>query len=899
VIPGYEVLGEIGRGGMGVVYKARQVALNRLVALKRLIESDPGQVARLRLEAEALARLRHPNIVQVLEVRELPSGPVLCLEFCAEGSLERRLASGPLPAGQAAELVRTVAQAVQAAHAAGIVHRDLKPGNVLLVEGSQPKVSDFGLAKKLDVPEGITRSGVVMGTPSYMAPEQARGRNKEIGPATDVYALGAILYECLTGRPPFKTASPLDTLMQVIAEAPVPPRQLNPKTPRDLETVCLKCLHKDPQRRYPTAGALAGDLRNFLDGRPIVARPVSRAERAWRWCRRNPAVAALAGTLAAVLIAGLATVTLLYLQAEAQRHEAQRQEAAALAHLDDANQQRDEATRQKERSEASYRIARAALEKVVKLRDDPRLRSGPLEDLQRQIARAEADFYQEFLRLRGDDPTFQAERARAFAGLSSVAYHQGKMEDALRHIRRAIAIDERLHKQSPAEPARARRLADDLSQLALVSSKLAHWDEMDRAYRRSAEIYQGLLARDPNNLDYLDAAATAQQNLGVGFRGAGRLDQAEQALRAALALWDRRGRPRTPREARSRQMSIGVIWSNLAEFYTRWNRPRDATAAHDKALAAWQELSRQDPGNAMYRMNLAGCYNNLGLFQRDHGHHARATASWEKAIALFDGLVAQHPTQNQYAHALAMTHDNLGMLLADHGPPAAARPHYDKALALWARLHAENPTVVEYVSDFGYVQRNLGNLAWRTSDLPAALRWYARAISTLETSPDRHRPGNNSHTWLRDASWKRAMLLARLGRYPEALRHWDRVVELERGSRAETRLDRAEVLAGAGLHARAVREAEFLAGLPNVPAAALYRLAAVLSLCLPAVEGDASLPEARRNEQVERLTGLAVGWLRRMARGRADIERWLKDPDLKPLRSRPKFQKLIEELRVK
>jgi WD40 repeat protein len=302
-VPGYEILGELGRGGMGVVYKARHRALNRLVALKMILaggHAGPEQLARFRGEAEAVARLKHPNVVQVYDVGEAGGLPYFSLELVEGGSLDQKLAGTPLPPDDAACLVEKLARAMATAHAEGLVHRDLKPANVLLGSDGTPKITDFGLAKKLDVP-GVTASGAVMGTPSYMAPEQAGGKSREIGPACDVYALGAILYECLTGRPPFRAATKLDTLLQVLAEEPVPPRQLNARLPVDLETICLKCLQKEAARRYASAGELADDLRRYQEGRPILARPVGRWTRAAKWVRRNPAVAAMSAALVLLL----------------------------------------------------------------------------------------------------------------------------------------------------------------------------------------------------------------------------------------------------------------------------------------------------------------------------------------------------------------------------------------------------------------------------------------------------------------------------------------------------------------------------------------------------------------------------------------------------------------------
>jgi WD40 repeat protein/tetratricopeptide (TPR) repeat protein len=308
-LPGYEILGVLGRGGMGIVYRARQIKAKRLVALKMILAGPHAagpELARFRTEAEAVARLQHPHIVQIFEVGEHEGLPFFTLEYVEGGTLARKLAGTPLPPKEAAALGEALAVAMEAAHRAGVIHRDLKPANVLLTGDGTPKVADFGLAKALGEESGQTHTGAVMGTPSYMAPEQARGSIMEIGPPADVYALGAILYECLTGRPPFRAATVWETLEQVRGQEPVPPHAFEPKVPRDLETICLKCLHKEPVRRYPSAQALAEDLRRFRNHEPIRARPVGPWERAVKWARRRPAIAAL---IAAVVLVGVAGLT--------------------------------------------------------------------------------------------------------------------------------------------------------------------------------------------------------------------------------------------------------------------------------------------------------------------------------------------------------------------------------------------------------------------------------------------------------------------------------------------------------------------------------------------------------------------------------------------------------------
>jgi tetratricopeptide (TPR) repeat protein/tRNA A-37 threonylcarbamoyl transferase component Bud32 len=357
VVPGYDILEQLGHGGMGVVYKALHIKSNRLVALKMILSSHHASVhekVRFQIEAESIASLHHPHIVQLYDIGEHEGQPFFSLEFCDGGSLDKQMKSTAPSSRNAAELVETLARAVHYAHSRGVVHRDLKPANVLLAsrgEVTTLKIADFGLAKQLDSASDLSRTGAIIGTPAYMAPEQALGKTSEVGPPADIYALGAILYECLTGRPPFKGESALEVLELVRMREPPAVSRLAPKTPRDLETICQKCLRKSPANRYPTAQDLADDLRRYLNHEPIQARPIGTAERFWRWCRRNPRVAVLLSTLLLVIVAALVSVTVLWRDADAQRLLAEASEA-------DARQQKEIAEVQKRKAEASAIKAR-------------------------------------------------------------------------------------------------------------------------------------------------------------------------------------------------------------------------------------------------------------------------------------------------------------------------------------------------------------------------------------------------------------------------------------------------------------------------------------------------------------------------------------------------------------
>ncbi len=297
---------------MGVVYKARQTNLSRLVALKMVLtgaHAGPHALERLHKEAQAVASLKHPDIVQIHDVGQAGGLPYLSLEFIDGGSLAQQMDGRPQDITQVAWTIHTLARAIHAAHLQGIVHRDLKPANILVTADGRPKITDFGLARRLGDDSDLTRPGTIVGTPDYMAPEQARGQAHDAGPSIDQHALGAILYELLTGRPPFRGATASDTIEQVRTQEPVSPTWLRPNVPRDLETICLKCLQKEPHRRYPDAGALAVDLERFLEGRPILARPSTAFEHLGRWCRRNPRVAVLAAAVLVLLVTVVTTST--------------------------------------------------------------------------------------------------------------------------------------------------------------------------------------------------------------------------------------------------------------------------------------------------------------------------------------------------------------------------------------------------------------------------------------------------------------------------------------------------------------------------------------------------------------------------------------------------------------
>ena len=460
----YEIRRELGRGGMGVVYEARQVSLNRPVALKMVragLLAGDDELRRFQNEAEAVALLDHPGIVPVYEVGAHDSQHYFSMKLVPGGSLVPLMPRYRDDPRAAARLVAEAAEAVAHAHARGILHRDLKPANILVDDQGRPHVTDFGLAKKVEADVELTQSGAILGTPAYMSPEQASGRRGAVTTASDVYGLGAVLYALLTGRAPFGGDSVVETIDAVRNRPPEPPRQLNAALPRDLETICLRCLEKDPRRRYPTAQALADDLRAWLDSRPIAARRVGPAERAWLWCRRRPAVAALSAAVALAVVGGAAATI-------AVQYAANRRLDAKNLELDRANTGLLEAIRQKDqanaalaeaniRVQARFDLAREAIRSLKQgVEEEEALKEDRLRPLRDKLLGSARRFYDrlgELLRGQTDDAS-KAVLAESYAELGELIDRIGQKPEALEAYRKAVAIRREL--AAAAAPARRR-----------------------------------------------------------------------------------------------------------------------------------------------------------------------------------------------------------------------------------------------------------------------------------------------------------------------------------------------------------------------------------------------------------------------------------------------------------
>jgi tetratricopeptide (TPR) repeat protein len=645
-VPGYEVLGELGRGGMGVVYKALQRAADRVVALKMILHGDHAgddSLIRFRTEARAIARLQHPHIVQIYEVGEQAGLPYFSLEFCPGGSLAKKLSGTPLPPREAAGLVERLSRAVHAAHQEQIIHRDLKPANVLLAADGTPKITDFGLAKRLDAGAGPTQSNVIMGTPSYMAPEQACGDNKQVGPAVDVYALGAILYECLTGRPPFKAAMTWDTLQQVISEEPVSPRQLQSTTPRDLETICLKCLQKESGKRYASAAALAADCAAFLHGEPITARPAGRLERSWRWCKRKPVLASLvltAGLFVVALVAGVVGTTLGLVEARRQR--------------DVADKARDHAEQEAVTARAVTAFLQKDLLGQADIGNQP-LPGGAAErnpgiTVRELLDRAAKAIERKF----AEQPETEAAIRLT---LGETYYALGRFAEAQPHLERSVRLradwlgadhpDTLTSKNSLAElyreqdqydraeplyqevlEGRTARLGADHPDTLTTKFNLAALYYKHGKFDRAEPLYQEVLEGRSARLgaDHPDTRAS-KYNLALRYLSQGKLEQAEPLLREALEGFTARKGADHPDTLRSK--------NNLAGLY--WHQGKlDRAEPLLKAVldAQTTKLEADHPDIQISKYNLARVYQDQGKYDRAEPLFREASEAARKKLGI-------------------------------------------------------------------------------------------------------------------------------------------------------------------------------------------------------------------------------------------------------------------------
>jgi serine/threonine protein kinase len=984
-LEGYHIVREVGRGGMGVVYEARHLRLNRTVAVKMVLAGSHAtaeDLVRFQAEAEAVAQLQHPNIVQVFETGQHNGLPFFTLEFIAGGSLSASLGGTPLQPARAAPLVETLARAMHYAHQKGIIHRDLKPANILLhrkfeirnpkpetnpkseirmietpgdphlgfrnsdlgfvsdfefrISDFEPKITDFGLAKRVEGGASLTQTGAILGTPSYMAPEQARGQPKEIGPPTDVWALGAILYECLTGRPPFQGPTPTDTLLRVLHDEPVPPRQLQPGVPRDLETICLKCLHKEPPRRYASAEALANDLRRFQAGESIHARPLGPLGRGWRWCRRNPAVATLSALAVALFLAGFAAVAVQWRRAEQNFITAEAQRQRAEHYL--------------EQAEARFGWGQEAIAELLTPIED--LAVPRLDPLHRHLLEKAVRLQQRFLQEKSDDPAARLQTARAHRRLSEVYSRLDQPDQAKPAL---LAAQELLESAGDDTHARA--------ELVLVYQQLAslHLKGKDhsqaQAYGEKALSLGEQRVADSGGAPAARLQAIASRQLqGDVHHSAGAFALAEKTYRQCLL--DLEGVPAgaDPAEARRRRARL---LNDLGALYWSWYRPAEAEQAYRAAREEWQVLVQDFPRQWFYRQNLAGVWGNLGRLWAPPmmSRPLDALAAHRQALGLWSELVSEFPDVPLYRRQLANAHNGVGSVyyqvnlfprpvkgvLQHRGPlggmlasapagllavlPALALPSEAVPLeearqaALAARridaaLDREFPELPAYRYGLAETCNTLGDVLLVLGDYVEAERvliqaeeLFADLAARFPSEGDYHSGRAMALTMRGGGRWRqkrldeaRALLERGLPHHQAALaRNPVHGIYQERMGTHFRYL--AVVRMGLKDHAGAAAAVEQRMHYSPPRDSDAYESSLILALCRSLAEKDESRPETERHELADKYADRAVELLResvKLNKGNPGLLTGIQtNPNFKPLQSRADFQKLLEEVKAK
>lgn len=701
-IPGYEILEELGRGGAGVIYRARDKKLRRHVALKVLLSLDPEHAVRFHNEAEASARLQHPNIIEVFATGVQNDRMYLVMELIEGGDLARRLMGEPLRAAQAAELVETLGRAIHFAHQAGILHRDLKPANILLgKEGMrldagggrqeerssgltspapslQPKITDFGLAFWTATGGGPTLTGELIGTPSYMPPEQARAETGWATPQADIYALGAILYECLVGAPPFRAETTTATIQQLVSREPLPPRRLNPNIPSDLETICLKCLTKAPTQRYASADELADDLRRFLNHEPIHARPPSTWQRLAMWTRRHPAVAAFSATAAlaaCVLLTASAWFTV------AVQHE------------------RRETARQTEEATSNYLLAKEAVAAILEIGTADFDELGTVSPSQQRVLEKARPLFVQFTKVKSDDLELLVQQADALQQLTLIEMRIDLQPDSLNTANEAIALFRELLRKQPKNADHLEDLITCTSMKGSIARNLSRYDEAIAAYDEAIRLTEVSIPGNANEVvDF--ARVHAACFFGRAWCHLIRKD-------AALAIADyERSRDvyyqllnQTPDDP-SLWRRVGMVTYQCGLAHSRSRNRKQADSLLAISLVERERALALEPGNSHFKWSVAISLAAIARGEIARGETESASERLERALQLVSEAATGDPHRHRLHKWQGVIHTRLGELAVVSHDDEAAEREFLAAMEIHEDLAWKFPHINDYVDDY-------------------------------------------------------------------------------------------------------------------------------------------------------------------------------------------------------
>jgi serine/threonine-protein kinase len=844
----YDLLEELARGGMGVVYKARQRKLNRVVAVKMILAgqlASAADVQRFYTEAEAAAQLDHPGIVRIYEVGEQDGQHFFSMSYVAGGSLAAAVKDGPLPPREAAGVVRKVAEALAYAHSRGIVHRDLKPANILLDEGGQPQVTDFGLAKRLAADSQLTGTGQVMGTPSYMPPEQAQGKIQEIGPASDVYSLGAVLYCLLTGRPPFQAPSLTDTFRQVLEQEPVAPRLLNPGVDRDLETICLKCLEKQAGKRYASAWALAEDLRRHAAGEPILARPVGSAERLWRWCGRNPRTAAAVAAVSLLLLLVSIGSTWAALTIRQERNQKEVERKAAVTAREEAESARKLAQQNEVIAAEQADLALGTINTLI-FRVQHQLRKDPgMQPLKRDLLQTALEGLQRVAnRAGGESSKIRWSMEDALLRMGELAREFGNSEEAYRYFERRY---EMTRADLEAEPGNARlleRVAMTCINLAEISMSVRR--DMKKAlslYREAVTLRTHVAQIPPDELrkqnDRLKPSQWVQPfyiklnlseswtRVGLTHYFLGESAEAEGPTLKSLAL---------------REELVAELLAREAAWSLSANPTSSAASLLAAASVTWlSELAGEQSQNLARNYHLIGeIYFRLRNLEKSLIYYARCAAIREAALAA-------HPNDYRLRGDLGQFYEYYGTVYLCRGDTRQALRLYDRSLQLLREV-ADADKSVEFRKNLAAALYGRGTAARRMQEAVGADKCFRECLQ-IRNELAANDPKND-----------------------------------------RARMDLMLVLPHCGEHEQAAKLAEALRTSRQDDRELLMTIARCYAQCAAAAPGDTSLAARYKQKALESLQAA-------VAQGYSDIMMLESAPDLDPVRGRPEFTKLLEKVK--
>jgi serine/threonine protein kinase len=968
----FRLVRELGRGGSGIVYLAEDPQLGREVALKiprPEVLAYPALRERFIREAQAAAALDHPNLVPVYEAGEHAPLCYIATAYCDGPTLAAWLSdrTEPAPALEAARLVSILADAVQHAHGRGILHRDLKPANILLeadceqpsVDGSDaesrwgtapirvadctllsnPRITDFGLAKVLEADCEETASGVIIGTPCYMAPEQAAGHTRQLSVAVDVYALGAILYETLTLRPPFRDTSRLLTLQQVRLNVPVPPRALRPRVPLDLETICLKCLEKNPARRYATARDLAIDLRHFLCGEPIEARPNPWWERVGKWMRRRPVAAAALFTGGAAAIALVAMWLAFTLELRRERN------AAA--------QSAREAEKQRLLAVANQDQALAAVDRFLARIGDRRLADVPeMDEVRRELLEDALGFCEQFLEQSPNpDRNVRFQAGRTHGRLAKILRSLSRFEPAEENYRRALAIFQQLINEYPDDCAYRFEFAKNSYNLSVLYRETRRGSEADSLVAQALDLQERLVQQDPRSRDFRRDLATTSIVRATFLRTHGQADLAEVLVRKVMSIrealcqeqpsdadaqadlarahaamghllfdtrrvaeaepWFRLARDRIETLARARPQSTSYssdfanVVNSLGVAYELLNRPYEAVAAYRQCVVEKMKLADKHPAIAAHRFNLGWSYTNLGSACWKSGQPEDAEAAYREGRKMLERLVHDEPENDAYALQLAKNEHSMARFQRSKGLLEPAEAGFRSAAAILETIVSRQPDNASYSVELALAHTERANVCTDKDDPLAALPWFERAFSLLDGVLKKNPRHTMALEFAHESHLGRALALTALGRYDQARLDWDAAVpfRLDAHTARHHAAWRALDLAAQRRFAQALAE---LRASDNEAMATkdllwLYRLAQAHALIAAGNAADSVPPNCAPEHERERCARRAVELLETL-RAKTYFENPRKreilqiDHTFNALRIRPEFVKLWQKV---